>query len=68
MTSTKQSCPDKNTNASVPIGSEASLFSNHPNLLFRDAYPNAKLRKILGLQTIYDHKIIYIRLEISLFE
>lgn len=35
----------KNIIASVPTGSEASLFSNHPNLLVREAYPSAKIRK-----------------------
>lgn len=32
--------------------SSCILFSNHPNLLVRDTYPSAKLRKKLGSQTI----------------
>lgn len=43
-----------------------ALFCCYPNLLFRDAYPPAKVRKFLGLQAISDPKNYYILLEIVL--
>lgn len=59
--------PKMNTRFSRPIygrihvktGSRSPypMFSKRPNLLFRDTYPSAKLRKILGFQFVSSPKI-----------
>ena len=38
--------------ASVPIGSEAFLFINYPNLLFRDTNLYAKVQNFLVISSI----------------
>lgn len=49
--------PPKNTIASVPLGSEAFLFSKRPNLLSRETYAITKLANIFHIYTIKDGKI-----------
>lgn len=49
-----------NPNQGVESGPCCQMFSNHPDLLPRDTYESAKLRKIFQIRRLFDQLFAFI--------